>query len=146
MQIPNSVPRPLVRANQATIVVTILLTWVTGWYPLLLLPFAAGIGGIFFNYNFVIRFAKHFLRKPASAYVPEDKLDLKFNQKIAATMLGLALISFMTQHQVAGYVFSALVFTAASVAMMGFCVGCYLRYKLVQYKYRRTQKHMQATK
>ncbi|QBO36343.1 DUF4395 domain-containing protein [Periweissella cryptocerci] len=140
MQIPNSVPRPLVRTNQATIVITVLLTWLTGWYALLLIPFVAGIGGIFFNYNFVIRFAKRFLRKPGSAYTPEDKLDLKFNQKIASAMLGLALISFVTQHQIAGYVFSGIVLAAASVAIMGFCVGCFIRYQLIQFKYRRVQK------
>lgn len=134
--IPNSLPKPLVQANQSVLVISVLLSWLTGWYVLLLLPLAAGLGGIFFQYNFVIQIAKRFLKKPTSAYLPEDKADLRFNQTIASSLLALSFLSFLSGQAVLGYLFSGMVLMAASVALMGFCVGCFIRYQWVRYRHR----------
>lgn len=46
-------------------------------------------------------------------------------------MMGTSLIGFMLDLPVLGYLFSAFVFTAALVALLGFCVGCFIRYQLM---------------
>jgi hypothetical protein len=139
-QIPNSVPKPLVQTNQSVIVVSVLISLFTGFYWILLLPFLAGISGIFFGKNFVILFAKHFLRKKPSEYLPEDKDDLKFNQKIASSLLGLSLVAHIFGFTILGNVLSAFVLVAASVALAGFCVGCWIRFQLVKRRQARIRK------
>ncbi|MDG5473934.1 DUF4395 domain-containing protein [Jeotgalibacillus sp. ET6] len=136
----GSVPRPLVRVNQWTIILSVILTWITGFYWLLLLPLAAGLGGIFFDFNPVMRIAKNFLRKPLNTYIPEDKSDQKFNQTIASFCLAGGFFSFMVGWNAAGYVFTIMVVSAAFVAVLGFCIGCFIRFQWKQWQYRRSRQ------
>jgi hypothetical protein len=133
-QIPNSVPKPLVQTNQAVIVISVAISILTGFHWILLLPFFAGIGGIFFGKNFVILSAKRFLKKKPSEYLPEDKDDLKFNQKIASSLLGASLIAHAFGFHLVGNIFSAFVLVAATVALAGFCVGCFIRFQIVKHR------------
>ncbi|RKN78224.1 DUF4395 domain-containing protein [Paenibacillus ginsengarvi] len=126
---PESVPRPLVRANQWVIVIAVVLTWITGKYWLLSVPLLAGAMGVIFDFNPIMRFAKLFLRKPMSGYIPEDKAGQQFNQVIAVTFLLLALLGYSFALPVMGVMFSALVALAAFVAICGFCIGCFIRYR-----------------
>ncbi|MDR0199716.1 MAG: DUF4395 domain-containing protein [Streptococcaceae bacterium] len=135
------VPRPLVRTNQVVILLSIIAAFSTHLYWILLLPILAGLSGILLNRNFVIRSARHFLRKKPSEYVQEDKSDLRFNQIIATTLLTLSLISLLLGNFILGIIFAAFVFIAASVAIAGFCIGCFLHYQLRQWLYRRRIKH-----
>ncbi|KIL52619.1 DUF4395 domain-containing protein [Jeotgalibacillus campisalis] len=134
----GTVPRPLVRVNQWTIILTVILTWVTGQFWLLLLPLAAGLGGIIFDFNPIMRIAKGFLRKPINTYIPEDKSDQKFNQIIASVFLTGGFFSFLVGWTFAGFVFTIMVATAAFVAILGFCVGCFIRFQWKQWQYRRS--------
>ena len=77
------------------------------------------------------KIARRFLKKPAASYLQEDAADQRFNQILAVSMLGASLLSFILDLPVLGYLFSAFVFTAASVALLGFCVGCFIRYQLM---------------
>ncbi|GIW49995.1 MAG: hypothetical protein KatS3mg080_0606 [Anoxybacillus sp.] len=69
----RSIPRPLVRANQWFIVVSVVATWLSGQEWLLAFPLAAGLLGLFFDFNPVMRLAKLFLKKHPSEYVPEKE-------------------------------------------------------------------------
>ncbi|GER67140.1 hypothetical protein BpJC7_09530 [Weizmannia acidilactici] len=134
----RSIPRPLVRANQWVIVLSVVLTWVSGREWFLLIPLVAGLAGLLFHFNPVMKLAKLFLRKDPKAYIPEDWEQQQFNQKIAVTCLALGFISFRLGWNVAGYVFTALVALAAFIAILGFCIGCFIHYQWKQYQYRRT--------
>ncbi|MCL2112770.1 MAG: DUF4395 domain-containing protein [Streptococcaceae bacterium] len=136
----QGVPRPLVRTNQTVIVISIILAVVTQFYWFLLLPILAGFFGIFFERNFVILIAKHFLKKKASEYLLEDKSDLRFNQIIATVLLTASLIASLFGHLILAVIFAAFVFIAASVALSGFCVGCWLHFQIKQYQYKRKIK------
>ncbi|WP_156157978.1 DUF4395 domain-containing protein [Gordoniibacillus kamchatkensis] len=138
--VPKSIPRPLVRTNQWFIVLSVVLSWLTGMYWLLLLPLVAGLMGILLNFNPVVQLARPFLKKDPSLYVPEDAAQQKFNQTIACTLLFLGFISFILHWTAAGYIFTAMVALAAFVAILGFCIGCFIHYQWSQYKYRRSQK------
>jgi Domain of unknown function (DUF4395) len=140
MQKNPTIPRPLVRTNQWVIVLSVLVTWVTGAYWILLIPFVAGLMGIVVGLNPIMRLAKGFLRKPLSEYVPEDRDQQQFNQIIAVVCLALGLIGYLIHWMLVAYMFTAMVALAAFIAILGFCIGCFIRYQWTQYRYRRAQR------
>ena len=137
---PNVIPRPLVRVNQWTIVLSVVLTWITGQYWLLLIPLVAGLGGILFDFNPIMRLAKIFLRRPMNAYLPEDRDDQKFNQTIASICLAGGYIGFLAGWTVLAYAFTIMVAVAAFIAILGFCIGCFIRFQWKQWQFRRRRQ------
>ncbi|NOU81973.1 DUF4395 family protein [Paenibacillus sp. LMG 31459] len=135
----KGIPRPLVRTNQAFIVISVLLSLFTGAYWILALPLAAGLSGLLFGYNPVIKVAANFLTKERSAYVLEDWEQQQFNQSIAVFCLTAGLVSFLAGWTVAAYIFTIMVAVAATVAILGFCIGCFIHYQWRMYTYRRKQ-------
>ncbi|MRN55180.1 DUF4395 domain-containing protein [Paenibacillus monticola] len=135
----TGIPRPLVKTNQGFIVISVLLTWFTGQYWILALPLAAGVLGLVFGYNPVIKLGAKFLTKERSAYLLEDAEQQQFNQSIAVFCLTAGLVSFIAGWTIAAYIFTALVAVAATVAILGFCIGCFIHYQWRMYTYRRKQ-------
>ncbi|MCD7035720.1 DUF4395 domain-containing protein [Metabacillus sp. GX 13764] len=133
----KTVPKPLVLTNQWFIVLSVLAVWVTGWSWILLLPLIAGLMGLIFHFNPVMKAAKTFLLKPPSAYTQEDFDQQQFNQMIAVVCLAIGLIGYAMHWMILAYVFTTLVFLAAFIAILGFCVGCFIRFQWQQYQYRR---------
>lgn len=138
--ISNSIPQPLVRTNQWFLVLCVLSAWITKQEWILAIPLIAGILGLAIDFNPVMRFAKLFLKKKPTEYIPEDRDQQQFNQVIAVICLAGSLISFFLGWDIAGYVFSAMVALAAGVALMGFCIGCFIRFQWKQYQYRQSLK------
>jgi hypothetical protein len=137
----QSIPRPLVRTNQWVIVISVLLTWFTKQAWIIAIPLVAGLMGLFLGFNPIMRLAKLFLRKKPSQYIPEDKDQQQFNQIIAIICLTGGLISFLLNWTILGYIFTTMVAAAAFIAILGFCVGCFIRYQWKQYQYRRKLTH-----
>ncbi|WLR57166.1 DUF4395 domain-containing protein [Mesobacillus subterraneus] len=133
----RSIPQPLVRTNQWFIVISVLITWLTGIEWILTLPLLAGVSGLLFGYNPVMRIARHFLRKQPSDYIPEDWEQQQFNQKIAVVCLAGGLISYASGLTAFGLIFTAMVALAAFVAILGFCIGCFIRFQWSKYKSKR---------
>ncbi|MTH52277.1 DUF4395 family protein [Bacillus mangrovi] len=133
----KSIPKPLVLANQWVIVLSVLSSWLTGWGWILLVPLIAGMTGLLFRFNPVMKIAGLFLSKPYSQYQPEDFDQQQFNQKIAVICLLLGFIGFVLKWQILNFVFTAMVFLAAFIAILGFCIGCYIRFQWQQYQHRR---------
>ncbi|MDM5214908.1 DUF4395 domain-containing protein [Peribacillus sp. NJ4] len=134
----RSIPRPLVRTNQWVILLSVATTLLTGQIWILAIPLAAGLLGLFFNFNPVMRLAKLFLKKKPSDYIPEDHSQQQFNQAIAVVCLGLGLTSFLLGWKVIGYIFTLMVGMASLIAILGFCIGCFILYQWKQYSYRRS--------
>lgn len=140
MSKPLSIPRPLVRVNQWTIFLSVVLTWVTGSAWILAIPLVANLLGFAFGFNPIMRFARIFLTKEPSKYIPEDAGQQRFNSSIATICLAGGLVSFVAGWTVLGYVFTAMVAVASFVAILGFCVGCFIHFQVRQYLYRRSLK------
>ncbi|WP_428907977.1 DUF4395 domain-containing protein [Niallia sp. Krafla_26] len=136
----RSIPRPLIKTNQSVIVISVLLSWMTQNEFILLIPLVAGLSGLLFGYNPIMQFAKRFLKKPMNSYVPEDWEQQQFNQKIAVFCLAAGFLSFLLGWTVAGYIFTIMVATAASIAILGFCIGCFILFQWKQFQYRRSQQ------
>jgi amino acid transporter len=134
-----SIPKPLVQLNQLFIVITVLIALLAAKW-LLLLPFLVGVVTLATKRNTVIMAGKKLLKKPASSYQMEDRDQQLFNQWIATICMGVAFISFLMGYTLVGYVFSIMVILAAGVALMGYCIGCTIRYRYMMWKYKR-KKH-----
>lgn len=133
-----TIPKPLVQLNQAFLVITALLGLV--FHPaLLLIPFAVGAVTLWTKKNPLIAFSRRFLSKPPSAYPQEDRDQQLFNQWIATACLGLSLLFFALGLPILAAAFSVMVIIAAGVALMGYCIGCTVRYQLMMRKHRRTK-------
>jgi hypothetical protein len=60
----------------------------------------------------------------------EDRRLMRFNNSVAIVLFGVALVCFVFGFAVAGWILSIMVLVAASVALAGFCVGCFLFYRI----------------
>nr|WP_205603854.1 DUF4395 domain-containing protein [Bacillus mesophilus] len=129
----------MVRTNQWFIVSSVLLSLILSQAYILLLPLSVGLSGLLLQFNPVMRLAKLFLKKNPSAYIPEDYDQQQFNQVIAVVCLAIALFSFYMGWIVLFYIFSIIVALAAFVAILGFCIGCYVRFKLVRYLHNKSK-------
>ena len=135
---PLSIPRPLVRVNQWIIFLSVVITWSTGFYWILLLPLVANLSGVLLGLNPIIYFSKRFLKKDPSQYIPEDVGQQRFNSTIATLCLVLGFLGYVLSINVLAYTFTIMVAVASFVAILGFCVGCFIHFQLNQFKYRRS--------
>jgi hypothetical protein len=117
-----------------------LVTWITDQYLFLAIPLIAGILGLLFGFNPIMWIAKRFLRKKPSEYTPEDWDQQQFNQTIAVICLTLGLIGYKMHWMVLAYFFTIMVAFAAFLAILGFCIGCYIRYKWLMYRTKKALK------
>lgn len=139
MEKPLFIPRPLVRANQWTILLCTVASWfVSPW--LLLIPLVCNVGGLLFNFNPVIKIGRLFLKKAPKDYIPEDVTQQKFNSCIAIFCLLFGFIGFTFGLSVIGYAFTIMVALASGIAILGFCIGCFLFFQINQFKYRLKNK------
>lgn len=66
----------------------------------------------------------------------EDPRLMRFNNSIAASLLGAAQLAFLLRYPGLGWVLAAMVAVAAAVALAGFCLGCYLYYQFRLQRFR----------
>jgi hypothetical protein len=133
----RSIPRPLVKTNQWVIVLSVILTWASGFEWFLLVPFISGLLGLVIGINPIMQVAKLFLKKELKAYIPEDWEQQQFNQKIAVACLGIGFVGFLLGWNSIGYIFTTLVAVAAFIAINGFCIGCFILFQWKQYQSRK---------
>jgi len=85
----------------------------------------------------VLAIVKQFLTKPANQYEQEDYEQLQFNQWLAVGFLVIACISFLMNWTILFNIATIMVGIAALVAILGFCIGCFIRFQYQQWTYRR---------
>ena len=71
--------------------------------------------------------------KALNAGEVEDPRLMRFNNTIAAMLLGGAQLAFLLGPEGVGWGLSLAVVTAAGVALAGFCVGCFFYYRYRTY-------------
>lgn len=134
----NTIPRPLVRMNQTFVATNAILYLLTSHLVFLVLPIIIGLTSVLINYNPLFVIGKKFLKKPMFDYIQEDKAQQRFNQILALSMFSLAFISFIINQMLLSYIFAIMVFLASTIALMGFCIGCFIHYQYHMWKYRRS--------
>jgi hypothetical protein len=131
----NGIPTVLVKVNQLFIIVSVIAALVIN-HIVLLVPLVIGIFTIATKKNPVILLAKKFLRKNEDAYRLEDIQQQLFNQWIATILISVQLISYYLSLYLVSYVLGFVVVAACSLALFGFCIGCVVRYRYIQWKYK----------
>lgn len=130
------IPKPLVQTNQAFIFISVLLALFIH-KAILIIPLTIGIFTLITKQNPIISIGKRWLSKPLNKYPQEDKDRQIFNQWIATICIGLSTLFFYFGLNVLGYVFSIMVLAASGIALMGFCIGCFIRYRYLMWKHKR---------
>ncbi len=126
----EGIPATVVRLNRVVLVLGVLVGLVlqqplltTGLF-LLLMP--AVIWGR--RASLVFRLGEVLFHPILAADVREHWQLQRFNNLIATSLLGLAQVAFLFGATITGWVLAGMVAVAASVALAGFCVGCFLYY------------------
>lgn len=133
----KTIPKPLVMVNQWTIVVAVIIALVMQSAWILLIPLSANLSSLLFGFHPILSVAKRFLSKPANQYIQEDYAQLRFNQWLAVGFLLVASISFFLSWSLLFNLSTIMVGLAASIAIAGFCIGCFVRFQFQQWNYRR---------
>ncbi len=140
----RSIPRPLVRANQSFFVLSVLAGAVfqVPWLLSITLAVAAvallaGPKG-----NLIMRLVKPVLQRRINLKeaAQEDADQQRFNQTLAVLMLAASQVSFYILHStLLGWIFAGMLFAAAAIALLGFCIGCWIHFQLHMFRSRRAQ-------
>jgi len=134
----KGVPFPIVTLNRAVLTFGILVAlltqqiWITTILFLILLPttlLGKKFSLVYFIGNIVFR-------KQIQTSQYEDAGLQRFNNTIATTLLGFSQISFLAGQPILAWVFATMVMLASGVALLGFCVGCFLYYQFKIQRYR----------
>ncbi|MCM2604119.1 DUF4395 domain-containing protein [Rossellomorea marisflavi] len=135
---PKTIPKPLVQLNQWSILFFVLCFWIFHVEHYLLIPLVANACGAFLGFNPIVKAGRAFLRNDASTYIQEDAEQQKFNSTIAVIFLAAGYLSSLAGWSIASVVFTAMVFISAAVALLGFCIGCFIRFQWKRYQYKRS--------
>ena len=133
----KTIPKPLVIANQWTIVFSVIIALLTQTAWILLIPLIANLSSLLTGFHPILALIKRFLVKPANQYIQEDYAQLRFNQWLAVGFLVVASVSFLLNWTILFNIATMMVGIAALVAILGFCIGCFVRFQYQQWSYRR---------
>lgn len=128
----KEIPMPYVKANQAGIVLFVLLTLILQQFSVLLILFLIQIVGFIFGSkaNLFIVLAKPFLKVEGKG---KQAIELaKFNNGIAIIFLTVALVFFLLEYLTLGYLVAGMLGLAALIAICGYCIGCTIYYQYKQ--------------
>ncbi|RXJ04146.1 DUF4395 domain-containing protein [Anaerobacillus alkaliphilus] len=133
----KEIPITYVKSNQVILVIltfsSILLqnSWLlVAAFLFVAVPLLLGPKG-----NLAFYVAKRFFSENRSGKTEAAELQ-KFNQTIAGILLTIAVaIHFLTASWIA-WIFVGMVTLAATIALLGFCVGCFLYFQWKRYKYK----------
>jgi hypothetical protein len=134
----NGIPMPIVTLNRVCTAAGVLLALLLRQPAITTALFALLVPAALFGSRASLVFLvgrKLFVRANATAPT-EDRRLMRFNNSLAAIMLGLAQAAFLAHLPLLGWIFACAVALAATVALSGFCVGCFLffRFKMARYR------------
>ncbi|MBO0600546.1 DUF4395 domain-containing protein [Sporosarcina sp. E16_3] len=133
----KTIPKPLVMANQWTIVLTVIIALLTQSAWILFIPLIANLSSLLTGFHPILVLVKRLLAKPANQYIQEDYAQLRFNQWLAVGFLFVASLSFLLNWTILFNIATLMVGIAALIAILGFCIGCFVRFRYQQWSYRR---------
>lgn len=134
----DGIPMPIVTLNRVILLtgVTVALVtqqaWIIGLLALLVLP--AVVAGR--RWSPIFRLGSVLLASRLPGAEQEDPRLMRFNNSIALTLLGSASLALFAGLPVVGWVLAAMVAVASAVALLGFCLGCFLYF---QFRINRTR-------
>lgn len=127
----DGIPYPIVRLNRLVIVASVLLAFVTNTPLITTALFVVILLATLFGRRLSLIYqvgSRVFATQNLTAEKEDPRL-MRFNNAIASVLLGLAQVAFLAGATTLGFVFAGIVAVAATVALLGFCFGCFLFYQ-----------------
>jgi len=143
----TGIPLPIVRLNRV-VLLSGVVTAIVFQQPIVTsaLFFMILSAVIFGKEGSLIFFiGSRLLAKQNKDAATEDPRLMRFNNSIAAILLGGAQIAFLLGNPLAGWILSGMVAIAATIALAGFCFGCFLffQFKLQRFRLFGSQKKIE---
>ena len=138
----GGIPAPIVALHRWTLVVGVLGGLALRRPLVTTALFAVVLGAVLFGRrgSLVFQVGRRLLAGPNAAARRvgrvEDPRLMRFNNTIAAALLGLAQLAFLAGSPALGWACALLVAMAAGVALAGFCLGCFVYYQFRLQRYR----------
>ncbi|KRF13267.1 DUF4395 domain-containing protein [Paenibacillus sp. Soil787] len=129
----KEVPISYVKANQAGIVVFVLLAFAFQWTWLVALLWVIQVLGLVGggNWNLFVAVSKRLLSRSGTETQAAELT--RFNNALAVLFLTLSLASFVIGWSMMGYISTGLLLLAAGAALLGYCIGCTIYYRYKQF-------------
>ncbi len=138
----RDIPLPIVHLNRWVVVVGVVGGLILRQPLLTTALFLVVLSAVLFGRrgSLIFQVGKRLLAKrnakALNAGEVEDPRLMRFNNTIAAILLGGAQLAFLLGLEAVGWGLSLAVATAAGVALAGFCVGCFFYYRYRVYRSR----------
>jgi hypothetical protein len=134
----KGVPFPIVTLNRAVLTFGVLVSLLTQQIWIITILFLIILPTTLFGKRFsLIYYIGNILfKKQIQNSQYEDAGLQRFNNTIATTLLGFSQISFLAGQSILGWIFASMVMLASGVALLGFCIGCFLYYQFKIQRYR----------
>ena len=125
------IPFPIVKLNRWVLLVGLLTARIIQQPIITTLLFLIILSSVVFGKSGSLIFfigSRIFAEQNKTAPAEDPRL-MRFNNSIAAILLGGAQFAFLAGAPLAGWILSGFVAVAATVALSGFCFGCFLFYQ-----------------
>lgn len=134
----NDIPLPIVRLNRVTIITTIVVGLVLQQPLFTTALLAILVPAVLYGQkrSLIFQVGKRVFAKQIAGAEGEDRRIMRFNNSIAVILLALAQVAFLLGLPILGWAISLILVAAASLALAGFCFGCFLFLRFKLYRYR----------
>ncbi|WP_078555685.1 DUF4395 domain-containing protein [Bacillus alkalicellulosilyticus] len=132
----KEIPIYLVKSNQLMMVTLTVSALLLQSWPIVALTLVLVLISLIFGgkANIAFMIAKKLNKKDRSTEETESVELTRFNQTIAAILLAIGLGILLAGHW-SGWILVAMVTVAATIALLGFCVGCFMYFQLKKMRY-----------
>jgi hypothetical protein len=134
----HGVPLPIVTLNRWVLVISIVVGLVFQQPLLTTAVLVILVPAVLFGqqWSLIAVVGRRLLARQIAGAEREDRRLMRFNNTIAVLLLGAAQVAFAVGASFVGWMLALVVAVAATVALAGFCVGCFLFYQFKLYRYR----------
>ncbi|SEO31768.1 DUF4395 domain-containing protein [Paenibacillus sp. OV219] len=136
----DEVPLHRVRGNQLGILISIIVSVLTGQLWILFLPLVVQLISRTYGvrYNLFVRVLSPLF--PVSTKTESREL-LRFNNLLAIIFLAVTLVAYALNLTVLSYIGLGMLTVAVVLALSGFCLGCFMYFHWKQFRLRRKASH-----
>ena len=140
------IPLPIVRLNRWTIVVTLIFAFAIQQPIVTTALLLVLLGSVIFGpkgslvFQTGIRVFQQQVAEAKQRGEVEDRRLMRFNNSIAVIILAAAQVAFIADAAPLGWILAGVVVVAASVALFGFCLGCFIfyRFRIAQFRWKQS--------
>lgn len=125
------IPMPIVKLNRATLLTVILVGLIFQQPLATTLLFLILLPAVLYGQraSLIFQVGSRLLRRWNVTAEREDRRLMRFNNSIALVLLSLAQVFFLFNLPIVGWILSLMVAIAATIALAGFCIGCFLYFQ-----------------